>query len=94
MVAALALRHERVQVALLEAESQDRIRPGSRAIFFHSATLKLLEEIKPGLGFAFAEKGIIWRTKRTLYRARKHTPDIILHLHPENSPISRVCTSP
>ncbi|WDL95673.1 FAD-dependent monooxygenase [Alicyclobacillus sp. ALC3] len=79
MTAALALRHAGIEVTILEAESQDRIRPGSRAIFFHNATLRLLEEISPGLGFAFAEKGIIWGTKRTLYRGKevyvRHYPE-------------------
>ena len=79
MTAALALRHAGIEVAILEAEPQDLIRPGSRAIFFHNATLRLLEEISPGLGFAFAEKGIIWGTKRTLYRGKevyvRHYPE-------------------
>lgn len=71
MTAALALRHEGIQVTVLEAEPENRVRPGSRAIFFHHATLQFLEEIKPGLGFAFADKGIIWGTKRTLYRGKE-----------------------
>ncbi|MDQ0190261.1 FAD-dependent monooxygenase [Alicyclobacillus cycloheptanicus] len=71
MTAALALRHYGIEVAILEAEPKERTRPGSRAIFFHNATLKHLEEICPGLGFSFAEKGIIWRTKRTLYRGKE-----------------------
>lgn len=71
LTAALAVHSHGVPVTVLEAEPKDRVRPGSRAIFFHHATLLLLEEIAPGLGYAFAEHGILWTTKRTLYRGKE-----------------------
>ncbi|MBA2556195.1 MAG: FAD-dependent monooxygenase, partial [Chloroflexi bacterium] len=47
---ALALRANDVEVAVLEAEPEDRLRPGSRAIYTHRASLELLERTQPGLG--------------------------------------------
>ena len=55
-------------MTVVEAGTADRVRPGSRAIFIHGASLRLLEEIRPGLGHALASHGLIWLTKRTLYR--------------------------
>lgn len=71
LTAALALRSYGIPTTVIEAEPQERVRPGSRAIFFHKATLEALEEISPGLGFAFAEKGIVWPVKRTLFRGKE-----------------------
>lgn len=71
LTAALAVRSHGIPVTLIEAEPIGRVRPGSRAIFFHNATLKLLENIRPGLGHAFANQGIIWGTKRTLFRGKE-----------------------
>lgn len=71
LTAALALRHLGLPAAVIEAEPEDRLRPGSRAIFFHNATLKHLEEISPGAGFAFARGGIVWPVKRTLWRGKQ-----------------------
>ena len=71
LTAALAIRSHNIPVTVIEAEPQGRVRPGSRAIFFHNATLKLLEGLRPGLGHAFAAQGIIWGTKRTLYKGKE-----------------------
>lgn len=71
MTAALALRHRGIEVAVLEAEPQDRTRPGSRAIFVHKASLKTLETISPGLSTTLAEHGLVWPVKRTLWRGKE-----------------------
>jgi 3-(3-hydroxy-phenyl)propionate hydroxylase len=71
LTAALALRSVDVPVTVVEAGGADRVRPGSRAIFIHGASMKLLEEIRPGLGYELANHGLIWLTKRTLYRGRE-----------------------
>src|SRR5579862_8063279 len=71
LTAALALRSLDVPVTVVEAGAADRIRPGSRAIFIHGASMKLLEGIHPGLGRQLADDGLIWLTKRTLYRGRE-----------------------
>ncbi|MFI8930541.1 FAD-dependent monooxygenase [Streptomyces sp. NPDC053474] len=70
LAAALAARHHRLPVTVLEAHPEHRPRPGSRAIFVHRATLDLLDAIDPGLGRTIAQEGLIWRTRRTLWRGR------------------------
>lgn len=69
--AALALRKRGISATILEAEPEDRTRPGSRAIFVHKATLKHFEDICPTLGFTLAENGVIWPVKRTLFRGEE-----------------------
>ena len=71
LTAALALRSLDIPVTVVEAGATDRIRPGSRAIFIHGASMQLLEELRPGLGHRLAEHGLIWLTKRTLYRGQE-----------------------
>ncbi|MEB3100051.1 FAD-dependent monooxygenase [Ferviditalea candida] len=71
MTAALALRRHGIPATILEAEPEGRMRPGSRAIYIHKATLKLLEEISPGLGFKLAQRGLVWPLKRTLFRGKE-----------------------
>jgi 3-(3-hydroxy-phenyl)propionate hydroxylase len=68
--AALAVRAHGRAVTILEAEPEDRARPGSRAIFVHQASLKLLEQIRPGLGMELASHGLVWPTKRTLWKGK------------------------
>ncbi|MBV9232377.1 MAG: FAD-dependent monooxygenase [Chloroflexi bacterium] len=71
MAAALALRAKGRPVTILEAEPEGRARPGSRAIFVHRASLQLLEQISPGLGWELASHGLVWPTKRTFWRGRQ-----------------------
>src|SRR5260370_2118704 len=69
--AALALHARGRPVTILEAEPEDRIRPGSRAIFVHRASLQLLEQMCPGLGRDIATRGLLWPTHRTFWRGRQ-----------------------
>jgi 3-(3-hydroxy-phenyl)propionate hydroxylase len=71
LTAALAVRAAGRAVTVVEAGAADRVRPGSRAIFLHKATLQVLERIHPGLGRELARHGLGWNTKRTLYRGRE-----------------------
>lgn len=71
MTAALALHARGVPVKVLEAEARDRDRAGSRAIYIHGSTLRTLERIHPGLGMRIAEAGLVWPTRRTLWRGRE-----------------------
>lgn len=71
LAAALALHARSVPTVVLEAQPADRTRPGSRAIFVHRATLEILERISPGLGARVASHGLVWPTKRTLFRGRE-----------------------
>lgn len=68
MTAALALHQQGVKATILEAEQEGRERAGSRAIYIHKETLKLLEKIYPGLGFTLAKIGVVWPVKKSFYR--------------------------
>jgi 3-(3-hydroxy-phenyl)propionate hydroxylase len=69
--AALALRARGLEATVLEADPRDRLRPGSRAIYTHGLTLRLLERLHQGLGWRMAERGVVWPRKRTLWRGRE-----------------------
>ncbi|MFF1548506.1 FAD-dependent monooxygenase [Streptomyces sp. NPDC058291] len=69
--AALALRARGLPVVLLEADAEDRERPGSRALFVHRETLRLLDGMRPGLAAEITAYGRTWHTRRTLYRGRE-----------------------
>ena len=71
LAAALALRRLGHEVIVLEAEPRERPRAGSRAIYVHGATLRLLEGVSPGLGHAMAERGVVWSGKRTFWKGRQ-----------------------
>ncbi len=71
LTSALALCLKGHAVTLIEAEPEGRDRPGSRAIFIHNETLKLLEQIQPGLGMLIASHGLVWPTKRTYWHKRQ-----------------------
>lgn len=71
MSAALGLRAHGLPVTLLEADPQGRERPGSRALFVHRETLRLLEGMRSGLAAQITSYGRTWGTKRTLYRGRE-----------------------
>ena len=82
LTAALAVRALGRPVTVVEAGAMDRIRPGSRAIFLHRATLQILERIQPGLGHELSSHGLGWSTKRTLYRGR----EVFRRTYPPPSP--------
>ncbi|MFI8894638.1 FAD-dependent monooxygenase [Streptomyces paradoxus] len=69
--AALALRSHGLPVTLLEADPEERERPGSRALFVHRETLGLLDGMLPGLAAEITAFGRTWHTRRTLYRGRE-----------------------
>ncbi|WP_327184713.1 FAD-dependent oxidoreductase [Streptomyces sp. NBC_01334] len=69
--AALALRGHGLPVVLLEADPAGRERPGSRALFVHRETLRLLDGMSPGLAAEITAYGRTWHTRRTLYRGRE-----------------------
>jgi len=50
LVAALALRRRGLDVLVVEAEQEDRQRPGSRALVLAEPTLRRLNAVLPGLG--------------------------------------------
>ena len=83
MTAALALRARGLPVVLLEADPADRARPGSRALFVHRQSLSIMERIAPGLGDRIGAYGVVWQTRRTLYRGRQV---FARHLPPADPP--------
>ncbi|ELZ31304.1 FAD-binding monooxygenase protein [Halogeometricum pallidum JCM 14848] len=71
MTTALALHARGVDATILEAESEDRDRSGSRAIYVHGSTLRTLERVSPGLGADLVEEGVVWPTRRTCWRGKE-----------------------
>ena len=71
MTTALALNARGVPATILEAESADRDRSGSRAIYVHGTTLHTLERAHPGLGEDLVEEGLVWPTRRTCWRGKE-----------------------
>lgn len=71
MTTALALHARGVEATILERDPADRDRSGSRAIYVHGSTLRTLERIHPGLGTDLVEEGLVWPTRRTLFRGEE-----------------------
>lgn len=71
LTSALAARSLGIDVLVVEAEPEDRVRPGSRALFVHQENLRRLERMSPGLGMKIGEFGIVWRARRTYYGTRE-----------------------
>jgi 3-(3-hydroxy-phenyl)propionate hydroxylase len=71
LTAALAVRAQGLPVTVLEAGADNRLRPGSRAIFYHRQTMEHWEAISPGLGFEISSAGLVWSTKRTFWGERQ-----------------------
>lgn len=71
LTAALALRSHGLPVTVLEAEPEDRVRPGSRALFVHRESLNVLGRISPGLDRTLIRNGVVWPTRRTVYRTKE-----------------------
>ena len=70
LTAALALRAQGLPVTVIEAEPQDRVRPGSRAIFIHREPLQTLDGMVPGLARKVGEAGNIWTGAEFTYNGR------------------------
>lgn len=70
LVAALALDAAGVSPLVIEAEPEDRLRPGSRATFIARQNLDLLDEVVPGLREEIASRGLQWTKTKTYFRRR------------------------
>lgn len=82
LVAALAARHHDVPVLVIEADHENRIRPGSRATYVFRESLDLLESIAPGVTEPIIEKSRSWLELRTTYRGR----EVYYHRFPPSKP--------
>ncbi|HZD69218.1 MAG TPA: FAD-dependent monooxygenase [Actinomycetes bacterium] len=70
MAAALALRERELEALVVEAEPEDHVRPGSRAIYLHRESLQLLNGFHPGAGDRIAAEGLVWSIRRSTFRGR------------------------
>lgn len=71
MSTALALHARGVPATILEAESENRDRSGSRAIYVHGSTLQTLDRVHPGLADELVDEGLVWPTRRTCWRGKE-----------------------
>jgi 3-(3-hydroxy-phenyl)propionate hydroxylase len=71
LIAALALARQGLKVVVLEAEPQDRVRPGSRAIALMFPTLRRLNQVLPGLGEQVAAAGVTPTGYDAFYAGRR-----------------------
>ncbi|XVQ06454.1 FAD-dependent monooxygenase [Spirillospora sp. CA-255316] len=71
LVAALAARHHDIPVVVLEAEPEDRTRPGSRATFLFRESLDLLDQVAPGILAPLIERSRGWSALRTTFNGRE-----------------------
>ena len=90
LVAALALARKGLDVVVLEADPQDRPRPGSRAIALMYPTLRRLDQVLPGLGGQIVEAGILPTGAHTFYGDRRVFSQ---HLDPSSKLFSRAASS-
>jgi len=90
LVAALALAREGLRVVVLEAESRDRIRPGSRAIALMFPTLHRLGSVLPGLGQQVIDAGVMVRGYEAFYGGRRVFSQ---HFDPSNNRFHRFASS-
>jgi 3-(3-hydroxy-phenyl)propionate hydroxylase len=71
LTAALAARHHGFPVVVIEAEPEDRVRRGSRAVFLYRDSLDLLEGVAPGVTEPLIEQSYAWTQVRTTFRAKE-----------------------
>jgi 3-(3-hydroxy-phenyl)propionate hydroxylase len=71
LTAALAARHHQLPVLIVEAEPEDRTRPGSRATYLFQETLDLLESVADGVTAPITEQANNWESLRTTYSGRQ-----------------------
>jgi 3-(3-hydroxy-phenyl)propionate hydroxylase len=70
LTAALAMRGFGFLPTVIDADTVDRLRPGCRGLFIHRDSLKLWDGMRRGLAAGISQLGLVWRTRRTLYRGR------------------------
>jgi len=69
--AAVALRSKGLDVLLLEAEPQARVRAGSRAIFIQREPLDHIDAFCPGITREIMDNGLMWQARRYTYRGKE-----------------------
>jgi 3-(3-hydroxy-phenyl)propionate hydroxylase len=71
LAAALACQSLGLDPLVVEADPDNRTRPGSRAIFLHAGPLSALDALSPGIAGIIKSSGILWKARRYSYRGRE-----------------------
>lgn len=71
LVAALAAHSDGVSVVVVEAEPEDRVRPGSRATFIFRESLDLMESVAPDISLPLIAQSESWTAIRSTYKGRE-----------------------
>jgi 3-(3-hydroxy-phenyl)propionate hydroxylase len=71
LTAALACHGLGLRTLIVEAESEGRVRPGSRAIFLHREPLSELATFEPGIDEQILDAGMLWAGRRYYFRGRE-----------------------
>jgi 3-(3-hydroxy-phenyl)propionate hydroxylase len=69
--AALACDSLGLRTVVVEAESADRLRPGSRALFLHNEPLSELAACEPGIDRELIAAGMLWSGRRYYFRGKE-----------------------
>lgn len=67
---ALAAHALGIGVVVLDRDPADRARAGSRALYLHRDSLRLLDRASKGLGGQLAARGLVWARRTTTFRGR------------------------
>ncbi|MGW4633457.1 FAD-dependent oxidoreductase [Nocardia sp. NPDC004415] len=70
LATALLCATQGLVATVLEAEPENAVRAGSRAIFVHGASLRALAQADPDLAKRLGERGVVWSGKHTLWAGR------------------------
>lgn len=70
LASALACHGNGLRTMILEAENEQRVRPGSRAIFLHKDPIRLIESYAPGVADRIYDNSLLWTRNRYTYRGR------------------------
>ncbi|API58644.1 hypothetical protein BSL82_04395 [Tardibacter chloracetimidivorans] len=71
LTAALALKAQGITPVIFEADAEDKLRPGSRALFIHNQPLQELDQMAPGMRQTLIDQGLVWDARRYFYRGRQ-----------------------
>jgi 3-(3-hydroxy-phenyl)propionate hydroxylase len=71
LTAALACWSHGLRTIVLEAESADRVRPGSRALFLHTEPLSELAKCVPGIDHEIIDAGMLWSGRRYYFAGKE-----------------------
>jgi len=71
LTAALACHSLGLDTVVVEADSKDRVRPGSRALFLHTEPLSELAACVPGIDRELMDAGMLWSGRRYYFGGKE-----------------------